>query len=475
MSILRANLKHLYQKRSFWFIGLFFGTFAFLIIMVLIEAVTENKQGRFFAPAILMFFVGTFIATLPIDVLTKPFSYCLPGHRKIPREFLSFVGLPLSFLWSLSFLFYPDLNIVKTILACLSAFSIFTTFYWLGVWFVFRFRNWGVVFALLPLLALGNMWLNMSVFVKHIEYTIVENPLSMILLGILVNFLAWRYWGRSNLARWYCGILWIGAFDAWNIEKMSKFRLARLAERDKKKPGSFRISSGVEGFFVSRISGAETGGIGQYIWGSLYKSFGMTVSQHLQDWMRFWIVILPILCFLCYMPGGGRNFIFLMPGIMVVFINLNVRSSLLISGGRRERFWSALSLAVTTAILGTFFVTFIAVLTMPLELILPELTIKGYTAVFNALSIKLFFLPLLMIPITFAIGLVFHKKPMLAMVFVVVVFQILFFLSIFQNLKNCLVPIGSVHVIIAFVCSWAVFVAVLRYVCMKRSLVGQGK
>jgi len=472
MSILRANLKHLYQKRSFWFIGLFFGTFAFLIIMVLIEAVTENKQGRFFAPAILMFFVGTFIATLPIDVLTKPFSYCLPGHRKIPREFLSFVGLPLSFLWSLSFLFYPDLNIVKTILACLSAFSIFTTFYWLGVWFVFRFRNWGVVFALLPLLALGNMWLNMSVFVDH---TIVENSLPMILLGGLVNYLAWRYWGRPNLARRYCGILWIGAFDAWNKEKMSKYKLARLAERDKKKPGSFRISSNVERFFISRIDRAETGSLPQYIWGALYKTFGVMISQQRQDCWRFLMLIPPILCFLCYMPGGGKNIIFLMPGIMVVHVSLWVYSSLLICDGRRQRFWSALTLAVTTGILVTVVVVLLAVATHLLEGIMPQLTVKGHDFAFKALNMKFSLVPLLMIPVTLTMGLIFYKKPMLAMLFVIVLFQILFFLIVFQNLKNCPVPIGSVHVIIAFVCSWAMFVAVLRYVCMKGSLVGQGK
>ena len=94
MSILRANLKHLYQK-NFWSFGLVFGVFTFLTIIVIIEVVTENKQGVFYAPAILMLFVGIFIAASPIDVLTKPFSYCLPGHRKIPREFLFFVGLPL--------------------------------------------------------------------------------------------------------------------------------------------------------------------------------------------------------------------------------------------------------------------------------------------------------------------------------------------------------------------------------------------
>ena len=143
MSILCVNLKHLYQRRSFWLLGLFFGIVAFGIAMVINEAVTENKHGAFCAPVLWMLFVGTFIAHLPIEVLNKPFSYCLPGHRDIPRKFLFYVGLPLSFLWSLSFLFFPDLNFVKTVLSCLSGFSAFTIFYWLGVWLVFRFGTDG--------------------------------------------------------------------------------------------------------------------------------------------------------------------------------------------------------------------------------------------------------------------------------------------------------------------------------------------
>jgi len=474
MSILCANLKHLYQRRSFWPLGLFFGIIAFGIIGVITEAVTENKQGAFCAPALWVCFAGSFIAALSIDVLTKPFSYCLPGHKDMPRKFLFFVGLLLSFLWSLSFLFYPELNFAKTVLVCLSAFSTFTIFYWLGVWFVFRFRSWFFIFTLFPLLLLGDKPLNISIF---IVYSIVESPLRMILLGGLVNFSAWFYWGRPNLAREYCGRLWMGAFDAWNKKKTAKLHQVRLAERDKKKPGSMQISAGAESFFVARISGAKTGGLQQYIWGCLYKSFGLMFSQRKQNWIRFFIVILPMLCFLCYMPGVGKNIIFLMPGIMVAMMSLNVHSSLLISGGRRERFWSALTLAVTTSILITLLVTFLAALTIPLELILPELTIKGVTFVFHALNIKLFFVPLLMIPVTLAICLIFHKKPILAMFCVLFIFQTLFIVNIFRNPMITIEPvqIGPVYIMIMLLFSWTLFVAVLHHICMRRSLVGQGR
>jgi len=472
MSILWANLKHLYQRRSFWFVGLVSGAFAFGVIMVLIEAVTENKQGGFSVPILWMFFVSAFVASLPIGVLTKPFSYCLPNHRNIPRKFLFSIGLGLSFLWSLSVLFFPDLNFVKTVLACLSAFSTFTIFYWLGAWLVFRLRNWVVVFALFPLLIFGNQLLNMSTI---IERAIVEIALPMILLGGIVNFLAWSYWGRANLARRYCGTMRLEAFDAWNREKMKKYSLARLTEKDKKRPNSMRISDSVEGFFVSRISRAETGSLQQYIWGALYKSFGMTLSQQWQDLMRILMLILPILCFLCYMPGGGKNIIFLMPGLMVAYMSLGVYSSLLICGGRLQRFWSALTLAVTTGIFVTVVVVLLAMVTHLLERIMPQLTVKGHEFAFKALNMNFTSVPFLMIPVTLTIGLIFYKKPMLTMLLAMVLFQILFTFSILINLKNWPVQIGPVHIIIMLLCSWAVFVAVLRYISMRCCLVNQGR
>ncbi len=474
MSILRANLKHLYQKRSFWFLGLFFGAVAFGIAAAITQAVTRNKQGVFCAPIPWMFFIGTFIATLPIDVLTKPFSYCLPGHRDIPGKFLFSVGLALSFLWSLSFLFYPDLNFVETILACLSAFSIFTIFYWLGVWLVSKYRNWGVVFAVFPLIMLGNNLLNISTIV---ERTIVESPLPMILSGGMVNFLAWRYWGRASLARRYCGMFWMGAFDIWNREKISKFRRVQLAEKDKKKLNSTRISSGVEEFFVSRISRAETGSIQQYIWGALYKTFGIQVSQQRQDWMRFLMLMLPIILFLGYLPGGGKNILFLMPGMMAAYMSLWVYSSLLICGGRRQRFWSALVLAGAMGIFVTVLTVFFATVTHLIESMMPPLTVKGYEFTFNAFNMNFSLVPLLMIPVVLTIGLIFYKKPMLVMIFAVVIFQILFVLSMIEGLTimNVQVRIGLVHIIIMFLCSWAVFVGVLRYISMRCCLVTQGR
>ena len=108
---------------------------------------------------------------------------------------------------------------------------------------------------------------------------------------------------------------------------------------------------------------------------------------------------------------------------------------------------------------------------------MPELTVKGHELAFSAINMNFSLVPLLMIPVTFTIGLIFHKKPMLTFLFAMVVFQIFFALSMVSKLTimNWRVQIGLMHIIIMLLCSWAVFIAVLRYVSMRCCLVSQGK
>ena len=70
----------------------------------------------------------------------------------------------------------------------------------------------------------------------------------------------------------------------------------------------------------------------------------------------------------------------------------------------------------------------------------------------------------------------YHKKPMLKMVLVIVLFQSLFVMSIVSKLiiMNWRVEIGLVHLIIMLLCSWTLFVGVLRYISMRCCLVSQG-
>jgi hypothetical protein len=171
--------------------------------------------------------------------------------------------------------------------------------------------------------------------------------------------------------------------------------------------------------------------------------------------------------------GPGGNILFIMPGLMVAQTRLPVYSSMLISGGRNERYRCAMTLAITTVVLITILVTIIAALSLPLATIMPDITLRGRTLTFHAMNIELFFIPLLMIPIVFTIQLIFYRKPISMMVSMMLLFMLLFGTAAIwhEQLSGVINPI---YIVIPVVLSWVLFWLVLRYVCMRRCLVGQG-
>ena len=109
MSILTANLKHLYQRRGILLVYLALGFIAFVSIAVLFKRPAAG-QGRFIGLVVLAFAIGLIAALLPIEIMTKSFSYCLPGHRKVVRRFIFWVGVVVNLFGSLLFIMYPDLH-----------------------------------------------------------------------------------------------------------------------------------------------------------------------------------------------------------------------------------------------------------------------------------------------------------------------------------------------------------------------------
>ena len=161
-----------------------------------------------------------------------------------------------------------------------------------------------------------------------------------------------------------------------------------------------------------------------------------------------------------------------MPGLMVAQMRLPVYSSMLISGGRNERYRCAIILVITVAVLITVMVTIIAAPSLPLATIMPDITLQGRTFTFHAMDIELFFVPLLMIPIVFTIQLIFYRKPIFMMWLIMLVFVMLFITSISWH-KQLISSINPMFFIGGLILCWSTFLLVSRYICMKRSLIGK--
>ena len=146
-----------------------------------------------------------------------------------------------------------------------------------------------------------------------------------------------------------------------------------------------------------------------------------------------------------------------------------------VSGGRNERFYTTMTLVATTAVLITALVTIIAALTVALTAIMPDITLRGRTFTFHPAIITLFFVPLLMIPLASTSQLIFYRRPIFTVLSIMLLFMLLFFIG--TNLRK---PLGAamvnpVSIVAMLVLSWLIFVLVLRRICMRRCLFGQGR
>jgi hypothetical protein len=466
MRILAANLKHLYQRRILWLFYIYLGL---IILSSVTSAINSPKAVRHFVWFLTHeFLIGNIAALLQIEVLNKPFSYCLPNHRKVVRTFILWIGIVTNLLVSLLFFMYPGLYSWERILAVVSVFFAGLTFYWFGVGFAFASKNFGTSIAFAWWIIFIPLFLEPY---NILENFIIQYFIFIVFIGVLSSIIAWFRLGSEGIARRYCAVPWLGLFDLWNREKLLRYQQARMSLKWDKKLKT-HPKPWVERFFLARMQEYDLIRTGRYIWGGLYITFGVAISHGIENLLGFFILLLFAVS-LSYAGGGIVAFMFyVLPAVfMVARIRLPVYSSMLISGGRNEKFLTAMTLVSTIAVLITVLLTAFAALSASFEPIMPDIPFLGSKFIFHAMSLKPFFVPLLMIPIVFTIQLFFFKKPYFVMVTIMLLAMLLFAGGPLLKMLSTL--INPIYIVIGLlVLSWAIFVIALRYICMKRCLVG---
>ncbi len=464
MSILTVNLKHLYQRRGLWLVYVIMVIFALAGIAVLFKG--PEEPGRFIGLIVLAFVVGLLFAVLPLEVLSKPFSYCLPGHRKMVRRFVFCVGIFFNIFGSLLFFVYPSLNAGQLILAVCSAFFAGLISYLIGAALVFAARNSVAFIGFLPVIIFAGQFFDLHTVLERV---IVENPLVVISVGVLTGCVVWVWLGDEGRARRYCNVPWAG-FDAWNPAKMKKISRIRMAGKwDKLKKYT---SPRMERFFLGRMNRYNYVSAGRYIWGALYAASVVPVLQ-LKSILSIVIIVILMSFFLGYMGLAATFMFFFMPMIIVMNMRLPVHSSMLISGGRRERFAGTITAVAIEAVPISVVAVAMVALSMLFKAIVPEFTLREVTFTYRAIGARNLFVPLLITPFAFAVRLIFYRKPIYVMSLLMLVIYLMAFPEIVWH-KQFSAMINLISIIALLVLGWGTFLLVLHHVCMRRSLAGNG-
>jgi len=466
MSVLTVNLKHLYQRRGLWLFYVILVLFALAGIAVLFED-AKAGQGRFIGLIVLAFVIGLLLAVLPLEVLSKPFSYCLPGHRKMVRKFVFCVGIVFNIFGSLLFFVYPSLNMGQLVLVVCSAFCAGLISYLLGAGLAFAARNSVAFIGFLPLIIVAGGFFDLHTVLERV---IIENPLVVISVGVLSSCVVWFWLGDEGRVRRYCSVPWMSFFDAFNPTKVKRYSRIRMAGKWKKLEKY--TNQRMERFFLKRMKKYDYVSAGRYIWGALYAASVVSVLQW-KSILSIVIMVILMSFFLGYMGPAATFMFFFLPLIAVMNIRLPVHSSMLISGGRRERF--AGTIAAVAAVVIPISVVAIAMvaLSMLFKAIVPEFTLREVTFIYRAVSARNLFIPLLIIPFAFVIRLIFYRKPVYTMLLLMLIIYLLIFTGIIWS-KQLSAMINLISITALLVLGWGSFLLVLHYVCMKRSLAGNG-
>ena len=98
----------------------------------------SSKAERYLGYLMVSLLAGVLAGALQKDVLIKPFSFCLPGHRHIARPLVFWIGGTVNLILGCVFLWYPGLSFPYVLLVVLAGISIGLIVYFYGVYVGFQ-------------------------------------------------------------------------------------------------------------------------------------------------------------------------------------------------------------------------------------------------------------------------------------------------------------------------------------------------
>lgn len=338
MSVMTANLKLFKQNRS---ILMFFGFIVLSIFFPMfngykhrLPGVTNLLYTISFGP---VFLAGFAVSSLYQEIWTRPFSFTLPGLFRMHRKILFVIGLVFSIFYALPFLLYPDTTASVSLLYFGASFLMSMTIYFMAVWVTSQDKYLLTGLAIqAPII--GNATLG---FPLYLDRAVINYPYANLIVGSIVVIFSWKILGRSALARKNFGQVFVGLGDGFNMRKTwNRQKKQKLMKQKKGQSGLVEI---FENLCHGRMKSHNHFSIGRCIWGAIYEGLVKFLGNS-SIWLFFYFLFMVVIIGYLWgsVPRGKAMFegaIFYVLCIGTIKVILPIRSDLLLTVGRRERFW----------------------------------------------------------------------------------------------------------------------------------------
>ncbi len=457
-----ANLKHLYQCQAFWAFYLAFAVFTWPLADVL----ERGSPLVWFHLLMSNLMAGLGFGLLQQEILSRPFVYCLPGHRPIPRRLIFGFGVVVNLVLSLFIVVRRDLSSYNVPVIMAAVFSFGLTWYLLVAAFFCTVRErHAYALAVLPVFPV--------IFAaKSVDDLVLRMPALFVFIGIITCGGTWTYLRGDRLARRHAGRP-TNHFSGLG-------QAARRTSRHTVSASSSLTPRWVQTFFYARIGAYSTFSAARYICADLYVAFAALLSW----WKRILLMCLPAALVLAFMagkvsPAGTDNFSLKFPAVsgiillqVVVLVSLMptfqmpipVFSTMLLTRGRRERFTAMISIAVAMALFISCLLIFVTVCTSLLQLIAPG-TFGSLTRLFGGLlTVGFVAAPFALVPLGLAARLIAKYRD----VTIVRILALCIFILIL-TVRYWFAWIGVPLLVAAAACSWMALLLATHRICTRRS------
>jgi len=406
MNLLLMNLSHYIRRPGLILLQLLF-------MCMLLPMTFDSQKSNFWAPSLCGFsIISGIVYGYQMEILSKPFSFMLPGHRLIFRRLIFTVQAFWLLLGVILILIFWPQDILHRILGSLLLAAGGSLAFWLGKSWADKTRQpQAMIGFMVPVIIFGSMLSDSAIIEK-----VLFNPLVIVIIAVaggIVTFRMWRSLGDIGLIASYCGLENIVTFS-FSQKRLQKIRQQQFA----KSPGAGAedFLSGVETFFLKRIEHTRHKPIASFVYGAIYQGLGPELLCHLRSKGLSAILIFPAFLLFGYYGKFGDHFIWILFLFPLLGTDLQVHSTLLLTRGRGQRYITAMSMLIFTIIkiLGIVFICL--GLTRIVEPYMPTIHFRGLNAQFHSPYWRLWYLFAAGAPLMGMLRLIFSRVIFLFMI-----------------------------------------------------------
>jgi len=471
MSRVIVNLRIYYQ--SVWMVVLWviIGMICLPLITVPLFSPDRAEERGFFVTCLMVgYFLGYFVAVMLKETLVKPFTFCLPGHRYLPRRMLFVFGTTISVLLGLIFLRYPGLiagrGWAAAGAAVWEATCLAMIFFLLAVVLAWRLPGGGA--WAIPIIFTWRMWsdLERGLADRMGEHAVILTP-----VVIVAVWLVWHYLQPDRQARRLCGTSFLAPHESLNRTKVERYRRHAKLQQQR--------SALLDGLLsvlllplMRRLPGTSTI---RYLWGECVAAASRLLVATTRSLVFYSLFMVVLIMGLGYHPIAvndswilSTNLIFLVPCIAGLAVIIPIFSTRLLPAGRRQRMWAGVSVGLLGALLSVGLAGIFHLISQAVEQWLPVLHIMGRDLVYEATDPRFIYLPLLILPVCYGFQLIFERWSTIPQTIVLIILACWMLFS-----APGLRPEGPWTVASVLLVFWGAYFALVGYFCRGEDLVRQ--